>query len=500
MTTTPLTSLEDSDDATLATAAARGDRVAFAAIYNRYADRLHDFCVGMLRDRHDGADCVQEVFVIAATRLGRLREPDRLKSWLYAIARNEALARIRARRRERPSDELPEAASAEPDLPTLAARSELADLISDACGGLSDRDQLVLELAYRQGLDGPELADALGVSHKNANTLVERLRATVARSLGALLVCRRVRSDPALCPELAALIEHWDGNFTVLMRKRAARHIEDCPNCAVERERMVTPTALLAGIPALIPAPAWLRDHTLNQSAAMLTPPHSPQTVGDAPSSSHDQASWWPPRDLDTADLRPWFVRHHMPVIGGAAVLVAAATAAVLFGTPTTHRVEQTGNPGGPVSVTTVPTLPGFSPRGVTTTTSATTTHNPGPSGPTAPSSGAGGPIVGPGTPQGPTAPPGAGGGPIVGPGAPQGPTSPVTFTAGPIINPGAPQAQPAPPVTFTAGPIINAPQPPPPPKKGPVIAPGRVPPSQIIEGDPNCQPPECRQPNGPLQ
>jgi len=107
-------------------------------------------------------------------------------------------------------------ASAEPDLATLAARCELAELIDDACGGLSDRDRVIFDLAYRQALAGPELTDALGVTHKNANNFVERLRDTIARSLGALLVCRRTKADPAECPELAALIGDWDGQFTVL--------------------------------------------------------------------------------------------------------------------------------------------------------------------------------------------------------------------------------------------------------------------------------------------
>ena len=39
------------DDAELVRAATAGDRGAFAAIYDRYADRLHDFCWSVLRDR-----------------------------------------------------------------------------------------------------------------------------------------------------------------------------------------------------------------------------------------------------------------------------------------------------------------------------------------------------------------------------------------------------------------------------------------------------------------
>ena len=61
MTITPLEPADALDDSELALAAARGDRLAFTAIYDRYADRLHDFCAGMLRDRDAAADCVQGV-------------------------------------------------------------------------------------------------------------------------------------------------------------------------------------------------------------------------------------------------------------------------------------------------------------------------------------------------------------------------------------------------------------------------------------------------------
>ena len=316
MTTARPAPLVAFDDAELARAAALGDQSAFGAIYDRYADRLHDFCVGMLRDRDAAADCVQDVFVTAATRLGQLREPDRLRSWLYAIARNEALARIRERRREQPSEQLPETPSGEPDPATIAARGELAELIGEACGGLSDRDRTVLELSYRRGLDGPELAAALGVSHSNANNLVGRLRQNMERSLGALLVCRTAATDPERCPELAALLVHWDGKFTVLMRKRVARHIEGCAVCEEDRARMVNPVALLGSVPVIVPAPAWLREHTLTQVAGILSQPAAPPaTPGGHPGAEQPTAgvgsppgagaglSWWPPRDIDTTDL-----------------------------------------------------------------------------------------------------------------------------------------------------------------------------------------------------
>src|SRR5215218_3678145 len=248
-----------SSDAEIAVAAAAGDRNAFAQIYDRYADRLHDFCIGMLRDRDSAADCVQDAFCIVSTSLGGLREPEKLRPWLYSVVRNEAHKRLRELKRERPSDEMPDVMSHDAGPDTMAQRLELANLISEAAGGLSDRDQAVLELAYRQGLDGPELAMALGVTQTNANTMVGRLRETIERSLGALLVARRIQSNPASCPELASVLHGWDGKFNILMRKRIARHIESCNACEDLRRRSVSPAALL-GAPVFIPAPAWLKN------------------------------------------------------------------------------------------------------------------------------------------------------------------------------------------------------------------------------------------------
>ena len=263
--TTALSNWDIASDAELVRSAAAGDRHAFAMIYDRYADRLHDFCVGIVRDRDAAADCVQDVFCTAATQLPKLRDPDRLRPWLYAIARNEALRCIRDRRREQASDDLPEAASPDAGPDTLAARNELADLIAEAAGGLSDRDRTVLELAYRHGLDGPELADALEVSPGNANKMVSRLRNTVETSLGALLVARRAQRTAQACEELSAILAGWDGHFSVLMRKRITRHIESCSTCDDERRRLVNPVALLGGAPIFIPCPDWLKDHTLGE-------------------------------------------------------------------------------------------------------------------------------------------------------------------------------------------------------------------------------------------
>lgn len=343
-------------DAELARAAAAGDRKAFAGIYDRYADRLHDFCVGMLRDRDGAADCVQDTFCTAATRLPQLREADKLRPWLYSIARNEALRRIRERRREIVSDELPDAMSHEPGPDTLAARTELADLVAEAAGGLSDRDRSVLELAYRHGLDGPDLADALGVSPNHATKLVYRLRETIERSLGALLVSRRARNTGGGCPELAAILDGWDGQFSVLMRKRIARHIESCPICDEERRRLVSPVALLGGAPVFIPAPAWLRERTLSEIQLTPSPSAIEASAADPAAASSESGQSQPIPTEPVGDVRGDRTRRVLLVIGlFAATLMASLGLTIAWQqqkSPTIVPADMSGTATQPISAT----------------------------------------------------------------------------------------------------------------------------------------------------
>jgi RNA polymerase sigma factor (sigma-70 family) len=243
--TTTLPKSDIVSDTELARAAAAGDRAALAGIYYRYAGPLHAYCVGIVRDRHTASDCVQDVFCTAAAELPKLRDADKLRPWLYAIARRSALRVLSERRRQPAFDELPDNAATGPGPFTLTAQNELAQLVAQAAGGLSERDRHVLELAYRRGVTRTDLAQTLGISYDSTVKLLQRLRDTVERSLGALLVARRAAQNG--CPQLAADLSDWDEQFTVLMRKRIARHIDSCSTCNEYRRSVLNAVALLGG-------------------------------------------------------------------------------------------------------------------------------------------------------------------------------------------------------------------------------------------------------------
>jgi RNA polymerase sigma factor (sigma-70 family) len=248
-------------DAELVRAATAGDRGAFAAIYDRYADRLHDFCWSVLRDPEEAADATQDAFVVAAERLGQLRDPERLRPWLYAVARSQAFRRVRARSRVAPEEEMTDLPDATTGPEQAAQQSDLRQLVWNAAAGLSERDRALLDLHLRHGLEGAELGEAVGVEPGHAYVLLSRLRDQVERSLGALLVARLGRDD---CPDLAAILAGWDGRFSPLIRKRVARHVDTCEVCGERRRTAASPLALLAAVPP-IPAPGYLRDRVLGR-------------------------------------------------------------------------------------------------------------------------------------------------------------------------------------------------------------------------------------------
>ena len=140
-------------DAELVRAHVAGDRAALAAIYDRYAPSLFDTAAGDLGDRDEAADVVQDTFLAAHQHLARLRDPSRLRAWLFAVARHEVARRGRKRRRAGPTATVADMApSVTPDLDAEVQRTELAAMVRAAAAGLDERDQLVLELSMRQGL------------------------------------------------------------------------------------------------------------------------------------------------------------------------------------------------------------------------------------------------------------------------------------------------------------------------------------------------------------
>ncbi|HJZ25739.1 MAG TPA: sigma factor, partial [Streptosporangiaceae bacterium] len=82
------------DDPEVAAAIAAGELDGLAAVLDKYAASLYEYCYSMAPEV--AADAVQDTFIIAWSKLGGLRDPGQLHSWLQAVAGNECFRRTLA--------------------------------------------------------------------------------------------------------------------------------------------------------------------------------------------------------------------------------------------------------------------------------------------------------------------------------------------------------------------------------------------------------------------
>jgi RNA polymerase sigma-70 factor (ECF subfamily) len=172
----PGTSLPDGDGDLLARVA-DGDRGAFDVLYGRYARSVFGLALRRLGDRGRAEDAVQETFA-AIWRSAHSYRPERgpAAPWLYAVARNAIIDRLRVRA-DLPG-ELPEHASSEPGPPEHAEREYVSWRVHRALESLPAREREVVELAYWSGYSQSEVADYLGIP---LGTVKTRTRSALAR-------------------------------------------------------------------------------------------------------------------------------------------------------------------------------------------------------------------------------------------------------------------------------------------------------------------------------
>jgi RNA polymerase sigma-70 factor (ECF subfamily) len=154
--------LEEQADSDLVVRIADGDVAAFDLLYRRYVRSVMGLALRRLGDRERAEDAVQETFAAIWRSAGSYR-PERgpAAPWLYTIARNAIVDRLRARRV--PVAEAPDAPSGEPGPGERAETAFVAWRVHRALEELPEKEREVVELAYWSGLSQSEVAEYLHI-------------------------------------------------------------------------------------------------------------------------------------------------------------------------------------------------------------------------------------------------------------------------------------------------------------------------------------------------
>jgi RNA polymerase sigma factor (sigma-70 family) len=322
------------DDREIVEAIVDGGLSGLAAAYDEYAESLYGYCRWMLAEPEDAADAVENTFVIAAGRLDRLRDPRKLRPWLFAVARNECHSQLRASEVGLGEDaSLPgPPAGAAADVRGRAERAELARLVRDALDELSPGEREVIELDLRHDLQGADLAAVLGVPRNQAHALVSHARGELEAPLAPLFVARTGRRG---CAELDLLLDGWDGQLTGSTRKLVSGHIEQCDACS-DRSHGALRAAVRYGMAPLAALPPQLRDEVLE-----LCTDSSPETLSYRRDVT-ERAGTFLPNGFPQAIRAP---RRRMIALSGAVAAVGVLVAIMATGIVTVLALTGSHSP-----------------------------------------------------------------------------------------------------------------------------------------------------------
>ncbi|HUN65145.1 MAG TPA: RNA polymerase sigma factor [Bacteroidota bacterium] len=148
-------------DRAIASALSAGDERAFTALYHRYKGQMYRFCLRMTSDADAAGDIVQGVFIKVFERHAQLQHAERLRAWLYTIARNDCLTHIRTAGKQIP---LGERAEYGPGDGEVYDRAEDRTIITEAIGRLIPEQREVILLREYEGMSYTEIAEVLGIA------------------------------------------------------------------------------------------------------------------------------------------------------------------------------------------------------------------------------------------------------------------------------------------------------------------------------------------------
>ena len=180
----PATEKEFESDSVLIRRHLSGDHRAFEFLFRRYQTPIFNLCSRMVGGE-DAHDLTQDVFCHALRALHRFRGESKFSTWLYSIARNVCLNRLRhiSIIREDSLDEMSQADHASDGLPDLSAdveniaeTHELQRIVGSVLATLPPDQRLLITLRDFEQLSYEEIAHITDASLSNVKSRLHRAR------------------------------------------------------------------------------------------------------------------------------------------------------------------------------------------------------------------------------------------------------------------------------------------------------------------------------------
>lgn len=176
---------EPSAEERLRAIAERRDRAAFVALFEQYAGRIKAWLMRTGSAPDVAEDLAQETMV-AVWRKATHYDPARAtaSAWIFAIARNQRIDRIRKDRRVDRASYYEDIDAEEPERPDgVLAATERAELVRGALAALGEEQRRVVQLSFFEERPHAEIAELLALP---LGTVKSRIRLAMKRLRDAL--------------------------------------------------------------------------------------------------------------------------------------------------------------------------------------------------------------------------------------------------------------------------------------------------------------------------
>ncbi|MBL7752790.1 MAG: RNA polymerase sigma-70 factor [Chitinophagaceae bacterium] len=159
----------------LLTLLSEGSEYAFQVIYDRYRNRIFHVAIQYLKSPTLGQEVVQDVFLKLWFERGHIRTDLPVEGWLYTVARNNILNRLKKISNEwkalhllsyKPFQSSPAWEKAE--------TAEYAEMLQQAIEGLPDQQKRIFHLSRHENLTYGQIAEKLGISTETVKTHLRR--------------------------------------------------------------------------------------------------------------------------------------------------------------------------------------------------------------------------------------------------------------------------------------------------------------------------------------
>ncbi len=187
---------EHDEDAKWMKQAARGDRTAFARLFDKHQQRVVRFCHRFVGDAGRAEELAQDVFVKLYKSADRYQETARFQTFLFRVATNTCLNELRRPGRAAEKVEAPVEEDEAPSALERASGNETPDQVLEAkdvekalqraLKSMSDRERAAFTMCRFEGMAYRDIADALEATEAAVKSLIHRASLQVLKHLDAL--------------------------------------------------------------------------------------------------------------------------------------------------------------------------------------------------------------------------------------------------------------------------------------------------------------------------